>query len=245
MPRTCFAAPALRALLTGLVLAAAPTVAAQRTAAVAGVLVDRLTGSPVMSASVTILGWPPVIRSDTAGRFSRDSLLPGIYVVQVRSLGYAMTSRIVDLQIGQAVLLRVELDPVGVLLPGVAVEAPRYYQRGMQGFEERRLRGRGVYVTEDNIKERQAQLLGDVLRSVPGVREVCRRGICRVRMARSECAPNFFVDGFPANNSTTLEMPTIGIIAIEIYRTIAETPPEFLRGVTGCGTIAIWTRTGL
>jgi len=69
-----------------------------------------------------------------------------------------------------------------------------------------------------------------------------------VRMSRSprNCAPNFFVDGFPANNSTTLEMPSVGIIAIEVYRTASETPVEFLRGITNpCGAIVIWTRSGL
>ena len=80
---------------------------------------------------------------------------------------------------------------------------------------------------------------------MPGVRQICRRGICRVRMARDDCPPNFFVDGFPANNSTTLELPLVGVIGVEIYRTTTETPPEFLRGVTTCGTIALWTRTGL
>jgi len=36
----------------------------------------------------------------------------------------------------------------------------------------------------------------------------------------------------------------IGVTGIEIYRTITETPVEFLRGNNTCGTIAIWTRSG-
>jgi carboxypeptidase family protein len=226
-------------------VAAAQPAEAQGTAVLSGQLLDRASGTPVVGASVILLGSSVVLRSDTSGRFTRADLRPGTYVVQVRSLGYSPVSRIIDLQDGQALALQVELDQFVIGLAGVVIEGERYVPRGMRGFEERRMRGRGVYVTEADIKERGAAQLGDVLRSVAGVREVCRRGVCRVRMARSDCAPNFFVDGFPANNSTTLELPVIGIIAIEIYRTIAETPPDFLRGATGCGTIAIWTRTGL
>ena len=222
-----------------------PRAGAQGTARLAGQLVDRSTGTPIVGATVIVLGRAPVIRTDSGGRFSRDSLQPGTYVLQVRSLGYTPISRIVDLLERQTLSVRVALDPVAITLSGVVIEGERYVPRGMRGFTERRARGRGVYVTEADIKEKGAQVLGDLLRSVPGVREVCRRGICRVRMARSDCPPNYFVDGFPANNSTTLELPVIGMIGVEIYRTTTETPPEFLRGATGCGTVAIWTRTGL
>ncbi len=40
-------------------------------------------------------------------------------------------------------------------------------------------------------------------------------------------------------------MPVIGLIAVEIYRTVTETPLEFLRTDNTCGTIVIWTRKGL
>lgn len=233
------------ALLAGLGLAAAFPAAGQGAAGIAGLVLDRSSGSPITGAVVTVLGSAQAVRSDTAGRFTRTNLARGTYVLQVRSLGYASRSWIVDIAEAQTLAVRLELDPAPIGLPGVIVEGEPYYPRGFRGFQDRRMRGRGVYITEADIKERAARQLGDLLRSVPGVREVCRRGICRVRMARGDCPPNFFVDGFPANNSTTLELPVVGIIAVEIYATTTETPPDFLRGVTGCGTIAIWTRTGL
>jgi hypothetical protein len=64
-------------------------------------------------------------------------------------------------------------------------------------------------------------------------------------MSRGECQPDYVVDGSPANNSTSPEMPVIGLIAVEIYRTVTETPLEFLRTDNTCGTIVIWTRKGL
>jgi len=38
--------------------------------------------------------------------------------------------------------------------------------------------------------------------------------------------------------------PTIGIIGIEIYRTLSETPLQFLRADNQCGTVVIWTQSG-
>lgn len=242
----------LRSLAVGLALCAGLAfppgngALAQGTAGIVGQLLDRTRGTPIGGALVVVLGTAPSMRSDSSGRFARAGLAAGTYVLQIRALGYTPASRIVDVADRETLALRLELEPAAVGLPGVIVEGERYYQRGMRGFEERRRRGRGVYVTESDIKERGARQLGDLLRMVAGVREVCRRGICRVQMARSGCPPNFFMDGFPANNSTTLELPVIGIIAVEIYRTATETPQEFLRGVTtSCGAIAIWTQTGL
>jgi hypothetical protein len=64
-------------------------------------------------------------------------------------------------------------------------------------------------------------------------------------MARAsrECRPDFVVDGFEATNSTSLDMPTIGITGIEVYGTLSETPLQFLRADNVCGTIVIWTRS--
>ena len=230
------------ALYAGLGLAPLNPGAGQGTAGITGQLLDRSSGQPVGGALVIVLGMAPSLRSDSGGRFHRPGLAAGTYVLQVRALGYTPTSRIVVVADRETAALRLDLEPAAVAVAGVTIEGARYYPRGMRGFEERRKRGRGVYVTEAHIKEKGARQLGDLLRTVPGVREVCRRGICRVRMARGECPPNFFVDGFPANNSTTLELPVIGIVGVEIYPTVTETPPEFLRGVTVCGAIAIWTR---
>src|SRR6266702_3775855 len=52
------------------------------------------------------------------------------------------------------------------------------------------------------------------LPSVSGVRLICRYSGCVARMARNECQPDFVVDGHSANNATSLELPTIGIIGV-------------------------------
>jgi hypothetical protein len=58
------------------------------------------------------------------------------------------------------------------------------------------------------------------------------------------CQPDIFLDGFPANLSTPPNAPAGDIVAVEVYRSLSETPAEFLRPDNRCGAIVIWTRTG-
>ena len=216
---------------------------AQGTAGITGRLLDRASRQPLEGAAINVLGTPLNLRSSPTGEFTRAGLKPGTYVMQVRALGYAPGSWVIELAERETLLVVIEMDAMPIDLPSVTVEAPSL-QRGMAGFALRRAAGRGVYITEEDIKRANATRLSDLLRNVSGIRLVCRFNGCRVRMARNDCQPDFFVDGLSANNSTTLEMPVVGITGIEIYRTITETPVDFLRGNNTCGTIAIWTKSG-
>jgi len=216
---------------------------AQGTAGITGRLLDRASRQPLEGAAINVLGTPLNLRSSPTGEFTRAGLKPGTYVMQVRALGYTPGSWVIELAERETLLVVIEMDAMPIDLPSVTVEAPSL-QRGMAGFALRRAAGRGVYITEEDIKRANATRLSDLLRNVSGIRLVCRFNGCRVRMARNDCQPDFFLDGLSANNSTTLEMPVVGITGIEIYRTITETPVDFLRGNNTCGTIAIWTKSG-
>jgi hypothetical protein len=221
----------------------APT-AAQRPR-FAGQLLDRTTHAPVPGAQLAVLGTSVTMQSDTAGQFTHSGLRSGVYLLQVRALGYTARHWTIELSEREPTWLVLELEPEAVTLPSVVVETDRYRARlEMAGFTRRRAAGQGVFVTEEQLRPRQGTRLSDVLHDVAGVREVCRGRTCIVRMSRSSCSPNFFMDGFPANNSTSLDMPLVGVIGIEVYRTESETPVEFLRGDNVCGAIVIWTRSG-
>ena len=229
--------------LLGCLVVAPHPARAQATAGIAGQLVDRTSRQPLEGAAITVLGTPVILRSSPTGQFTHAGLKPGVYVMQARALGYAPGSWVIELAERETLSVVIELEAAAIALPGVTVEAPTA-QRGMAGFNLRRAAGRGIYVTEDDIKRANAARLSDLLRNVSGIRLICRFNGCRVRMARNDCQPDFFLDGLSANNSTTPEMPVVGITGIEIYRTITETPVDFLRGNNTCGTIAIWTRSG-
>ena len=86
--------------------------------------------------------------------------------------------------------------------------------------------------------------MGDLLRTVPGVRVDCRLGYCRIQMARAprNCNPAYFMDGVPVDPSAVLLQPPRDLDGVEIYSGPSETPPELER-MAACGAIALWTRT--
>jgi len=213
------------------------------TAGIAGRLLDRASRQPLEGAAINVLGTPVNLRSSPAGEFTHAGLKPGTYVMQVRALGYTPGSWVIELAERETLSVVIEMDARPIELPGITVETPTV-QRGMAGFALRRAAGRGVYITEDDIKRANAARLSDLLRNVSGIRLICRFNGCRVRMSRNDCQPDFFLDGLSANNSTFLEMSVVGVTGIEVYRTITETPVDFLRGNNTCGTIAIWTKSG-
>lgn len=226
-----------------------PLPAQQGTGAILGRLIDHQSRAGVGGARITLLGARKSFASDSEGRFLQDSLASGTYFVQVRALGYAARSWVIELDEGEVWSQEFELEPLGVQLDPVTVERqPSFAEQRRREFELRRAAGRGYFITQDDISRKNPRALSDLFRNVPGVRMQCRGTAgCAVRMARAPrlCAPDFVVDGFAATNSTSLDMPTIGIIGIEIYRTLSETPLEFLRADNQCGTIVIWTRSGL
>jgi len=207
----------------------------------AGRVVDHQSHSAVAAARVVLLGTNYQTAVDGDGRFRKEGLTAGTYVVQVRAPGYAAGSWVIPLEDRETRSQDFELEPLAVELDPVAVE-----RRALE-FEQRRAAGRGYFITEDKIQQTRPRTLGDLFRTVPGVRLVCRgSSSCTVRMARAprECRPDFVVDGFEASNSTSLDMPAVGIMRIEIYRTLSETPIQFLRTDNQCGTIVIWTQSG-
>ncbi|HKW42035.1 MAG TPA: carboxypeptidase regulatory-like domain-containing protein [Gemmatimonadales bacterium] len=230
--------------------APAPLAAQGGRASITGQLINRQSREPVGGARIGLLGVGAESASDSTGRFTHAGLASGTYVLQVRAIGYTATSWIIELGEGEVHSDVYELDPLPVLLDPLRVTQRQSFGEARRAeFERRRAAGRGYFVTEEQIARENPRSLGDLFRHVPGVRMQCRGSMagCTVRMARAprECKPDFIVDGFEASNSTSLDMPTIGIIGIEIYRTLSETPVQFLRTDNQCGTIVIWTQSGL
>jgi len=222
----------------------------QRPAAtLAGHVVDHESRGPVAAARVALGGTAYRTVADSTGRFTAEGIASGTYLLQVSAIGYGTGSWVIRLEEGEVRSQDFELEPVPVQLDPVAVERqPTFAEQRATEFETRRASGRGYFISADNIQQTRPRTLGDLFRTVPGVRLVCRGSSnCAVRMARAprECRPDFIVDGFEASNSTSLDMPTVGIIGVEIYRTLSETPLQFLRTDNQCGTIVIWTQSGL
>jgi hypothetical protein len=237
--------------MTLVVTTRTPSQAAAATAGIMGRLVDQQTRAPVQGARVALLGTHHETGTDSAGRFVQAGLTPGAYFLEIRALGYGAGSWLVRVGPGETVDTVFELHPVGIELAPVVVAArPTLAQRRIQEFERRRHERHGVFITAEQIETNNATTLMDVLRNVPGVRIMCTTRGCQVRMTRSArgggggCQPDWVMDGLPATLSSTPSMSTVGIVGIEIYRSLSETPSEFLKSDSQCGVIAIWTKSG-
>lgn len=240
------------ALMVGmlLVLPAPRRAAAQGGRAKGGIVghvTDQKTHTPVAFARAVLLGTRHDTTSDSTGRFVHENLPAGTYLLQVRAIGYSSTTNPVQVAGGEDLDLTVELTPVDFTLDTVAVDGrASFMEQRLREFERRRSEGVGVFFSEADIQRQNAAYLSDLLRTVPGIRTVCNSARCSVMMtraARGQCRPDYIVDGLSATNSTTGNLLTQGVVGVEVYRSLSETPAQFLKAGATCGVIVIWTRS--
>ena len=222
--------------------AATRQAAAQKTGVVAGRIVDD-SGAAVRDAQVTVRGRAAPAVTDSAGRYRLADVKPGTLVMQVKAVGYASASRIVDVAAGTTTTLDVSLSRAQELAEVVVAASPVRHDRRYDEFEERRKNGRGQYLTREQIEKSNVSTLNDLLRRLRGIQMDCQGGGCFIRMARSPigCLPQYIVDGRPQDEFGP-STPLNDIQGIEVYTGSSETPAEFV-GEGGCGTVVIWTKS--
>ena len=240
----------LRAAWSGVLLLAAlapAPVEAQRRGAgsLAGRIVNQLTREPVGGARVQLVGTGVAISTDSAGRFGMDRLPAGEVNIEARAIGYRMGRWQLTLPVGVTVERVFEMEPQTVGLDTVRVEAtPNTNWRSEAAFDYRRRRGTGYFITREDIDNRQAAIINDLLTIVPGVYASCGGGQCRAVMMTSgkTCVPEWYLDGYPATNAVGPDFPARSIRGVEVYRSIFEVPAEFQRPNLRCGIIVVWSK---
>ena len=209
-------------------------------------IVNRETREPIAGVHVQLVGTRVAAFTDSSGTIAMRGLPSGTPIsFQARAVGFRMASFEITLPTGTQVERVLDLEPQDVSLDTVRVAAaPSTDWRSADGFELRRKRGIGYFITQDMIEERQANSLTDILQIVPGLWTSCRGGTCDVQMFASgkNCRPEYFLDGYPATNATGWDFPARTVGAVEIYRSLFEVPPEFQRSNLRCGVIAVWSR---
>jgi hypothetical protein len=220
-------------------------VAQVRTASITGLVVNRETREPVSGALVRLAWTGRSAVVDSAGRFELKGLAPGAGLLQIRAIGYLIGSWAVRLAEDADVSRTFEMDAAPVVLPEMLVPtSPVDNWRSPQGFEQRRSKGGGYFVTEEQLKQQHPITLVEVLRTVPGVMTSCSYEHCTVLMARSTppCSPEYYLDGFPATLAMGPDFPIQSIRGIEVYGDQFSTPIEFQKSGLHCGVIAVWTK---
>jgi carboxypeptidase-like protein/TonB-dependent receptor-like protein len=231
---------------------AAPAAAQQRdtlphdSSAVVGQVTSRDTHEPVGRARVTLVGTGFVVATDSSGEFAITGLGAGVFVIEIGAIGYARASWRVPLASGQVLRHHFEIERLPYELPEIVVKGNQSPSaRRFVDFERRRQAGMGAFVTQEEIERANPTTLIDVLISIRGVHQVCLTNDCMAKMVRSPpgCYPQYYIDGQESTAFFARHTPPHDIKGVEVYRGSSETPGEFQGSNSGCGVIAIWTKS--
>ena len=237
----------------------------QRSAAVAGMVLDAETTLPLAGVTVEIEETGLQATTAASGAFRLTQLPAGPVRLAVRRPGLRPISRSVELKHGETVTLppgafRMEAAPTE--LEPVTIEAEETTsRRRLADFYRRREGSSGSFMTREEWEKRGTpRYTTDILRRLRGVRVLPNNNYSFggprwvVVMSRGEnrrgeyggCPVLVFMDGqYLGNSDFVLLDATINVEqleAVEAYNTVASLPAEFNRRGSECGVIVFWTR---
>jgi hypothetical protein len=223
-----------------------------------GVVTDTLL-RPMAVATVSVVGIGARVTTGDNGRFRFLQVPPGQYLLVVRRIGFAPTSGIVAVPVGDTLRLSYLLARSTNVMDTVRITERRVSLRMME-FESRRMQGQGQFITQEQIEKRNSLASMDYLRQLRGI-DVSRitSGAFAGTVALSKreggslagtttgaCPMQILLDGIvlPANFNLELLPSPKQLSGIEVYSGAATIPAQFGGGDRRCGLIAFWTRDG-
>ena len=220
-------------------------------ASLSGVVVAAANGRPLSGAQVGIVDGPQT-RTNEHGEWTLAAAPSGTRMLEVHALGYYPARQPVDV-VADAAPVRIALPTMRAVLDTVKINARRVAGRQSTGFEHRQRSGMGRYLTAADIERRQPAFTSDLFASLPGVRfdrsnvaldEIGSPGILVRGAVGGWCSPAIYIDGHPMLGLTAEDLDSwvqpSEITGIEVYSG-ATAPPEYQLGLSGCGSILIWT----
>lgn len=210
--------------------------------------------------------------TDESGHFTFDSISPGALRLETSHMAYRPSEGAVAVSGGETVRVEIRVAEEVLDLPPLVVTArarPLLMPERMRGFYSRQARGLGTFIGREQLVERPAARVTDVLRDVPFLRVTSTGGrstIIRGRKAGGApvaagigtnknpyCFPMIYLDGTKLSTRTEAladlheviniidNIPASQIAGIEAYSGAASIPGEFAGLDTACGVIAVWT----
>jgi hypothetical protein len=214
----------------------------------AGVVLDSAS-SPVTLADLRLTtadGRRFVDVTDAAGRFQLIGVPAGPARLEVRRLGfrpYSQPLMVADADTAGGV--RILLTATAAQLTGIEVSGLRdESDPALFGFYgRRRSNSFGHYLDRTEIEATHAQRASDALRTVPGILVQPSRRIGNIVRVRN-CRPTVWLDGVRLPDAELDEVTSIDdLAAVEIYKSLAGLPQQFIDRTNPCGAILVWSRT--
>ena len=210
-----------------------------------GTVLSALADRPVANALVFITDGPQT-RTNDRGEWTISNAPGGTRTLEVRALGFYPSRSNVNV-VSAAPPIRVTLSTLKAVLDTVRIIASRL-PGGADGggFARRQRMGIGHFVSAADMRRFPVIVTSDVFRRVPGVRSDYKSSRILLRGAFEPwCEAAIFVDGhyFPSFSAEDIDdfVPPDRVAGIEVY-TESNAPPQFQVGLSGCGSIVIWTR---
>jgi hypothetical protein len=237
---TSYRLPSALLLLSLVALARPDGISAQvedTLATLRGRVLSRSRAEPVEQAFVFLLGNGKGGMTDAEGRFSIEDVAPGVDTVQVRYFGFEPSATVVDLQPGHITDATLLISNTVLEVADLTVEVRRTLTGKLKGFEERRFKGFGEFITPQQIERRQPRVPSDMLRGIAGVVVGSEQlGQTEVYFTKGStagrCAPTMTID----------EITAADLLAMELYKGGTQMPPQWASN--SCGLIIVWTKEG-
>lgn len=255
-------AAAVAAKATLLVALTATALDAQ--AVLRGVVLDDETAEPLGHARVDFIDhqlrrYKQVV-TDHTGRFIFPNVPVGSFRLRAARIGYRpVTTPRWWLERGDTLTTEVRLHSTTMLLAPLEIVARARTSPILEDYYHRKERGFGTYLTREDIENRAALSVTDLLATVPGVHVVTGSasrggtGGRNISMSRAlpGCVAQIYMDGVlmtrPGDTGFILDdiVRPEEIEGVEIYRGLSSVPAAFANEEARCGVVAIWTRRGV
>lgn len=216
-----------------------------------GVTLDASNRAYVPATLVTLLSASgdsaAAAVTDERARFVITPPSPGTYRLRAQRIGFDdVETAELALREGEEVSVEILLGADPIELDPLTVTSRRGGFSGTLGSHRRRAdwiqrTGIGKVITRDQIAAQPRPYVTDYFYTIAGMRVVGSGADARVVMRG--CAPSVYLDGVRATGFAINMVTPESVEGIEIYRSVSEVPAE-LRGVSGCGAIAVYTRSG-
>jgi len=211
---------------------------------------DETTGEPLEGAEVLdVLNGNSSLTTKT-GTVSLIFLPDGGSLVRVRKVGY-------EVQTFQVSISAQNVNPITVILSRVAqlgtVHSTAIAAGGQppafRGFDERRARGFGHFVTDSMLRKADEKKLSEVIIGhIPGVTVEYRNGAMYLSSQRvgtfgpSKCYSAIYFDGVAVTDRNLASYNVSDLGGIEYYQGGSTMPPEFNGTGSACGVLVLWSR---
>lgn len=240
------------------------TAALEGQAVLRGVVLDDETAQPLEHARVEFIDHHQrrsgLVVTDHTGAFIFRNVPSGSFRLRAARIGYqAVATPRWWLTRGDTLSAEVRLHPTMMLLAPLEIVAHVRTSPVLEDFYHRSRRGIGTYLTREDIANRSALSVTDVLATVPGVHVVTgsssRGGTggrnISISRALPGCVAQIYMDGLLMNRPGDTDFILDDIVrpeeieGIEVYRGLSSVPAAFATQDARCGVVAIWTRRGI